>query len=147
MHLKFNLNLTRDNELKFLLTWHFVWWNMKFIWHEYFIWHWYHTMLSALQAIFFWHSVWLSFHFFWQYSFSSDVSESRPLMLLPDKLFQLIKEAPVYKVKISLCLSVCHHRGKFKDGRCRYGLGQWEEALHSNASSHWLSPYPVEAWT
>ena len=23
-----------------------------------------------------------------------------------------------------------------------YGLGQWEEALHSNAFSHWLSPYP-----
>ena len=23
-----------------------------------------------------------------------------------------------------------------------YGLGQWEKALHSNASSHWLSPYP-----
>ena len=22
-----------------------------------------------------------------------------------------------------------------------YGLGQWEKALHSNASSHWLSPY------
>ena len=23
-----------------------------------------------------------------------------------------------------------------------YGLGQWEEALHSNASSHWTSRYP-----
>ena len=23
-----------------------------------------------------------------------------------------------------------------------YGLGQWEKALHSYASSHWLSPYP-----
>ena len=23
-----------------------------------------------------------------------------------------------------------------------HGLGQWEEALHSNASSHWLSPCP-----
>ena len=23
-----------------------------------------------------------------------------------------------------------------------YGLGQWEKALHSNASSHWISPYP-----
>ena len=23
-----------------------------------------------------------------------------------------------------------------------YGLSQWEEALHSNTSSHWLSPYP-----
>ena len=23
-----------------------------------------------------------------------------------------------------------------------YGLSEWEEALHGNASSHWLSPYP-----
>ena len=28
-----------------------------------------------------------------------------------------------------------------RDHSC-YGLGQWERVLHSNASSHWLSPYP-----
>ena len=28
----------------------------------------------------------------------------------------------------------------------RYVIGQWEEALHSNASSHWPSTYPEWSW-
>ena len=31
------------------------------------------------------------------------------------------------------------HRSRDHSG---YGLSQWEKALHSNASSHWLNPYP-----
>ena len=37
-------------------------------------------------------------------------------------------------VQVSMCSRVKDQSG--------YGLGQWEEALHSNASSHWPSPYP-----
>ena len=44
-------------------------------------------------------------------------------------------------------LAKCHQMGMKKGtARPRYstviGLSQWEDALHSNASSHWLSPYP-----
>ena len=37
-----------------------------------------------------------------------------------------------------------HENSPEKDLRyhSRYGLVQWEEVLHSNTSSHWLSPYP-----
>ena len=34
----------------------------------------------------------------------------------------------------------CEYSSKFG-----YGIDQWEKVLHSNASSHWLSPYPE--WT
>ena len=36
----------------------------------------------------------------------------------------------------------CGRNKPFSRVHSGYGLGQWENALHSNASSHWLIPYP-----
>ena len=35
-----------------------------------------------------------------------------------------------------------HNHGNYQWSFWIYELSQWEEALHSNASSHWPSPYP-----
>ena len=50
----------------------------------------------------------------------------------------MTREWPEWLIpSISQCLNNVVFRYRSGDG-----LAQWEEALHSKASSHWLSPYP-----
>ena len=54
--------------------------------------------------------------------------------------------APLHRMDHS-CVSSCGERPIVRESimirdHSGHGLGQWEEALHSNASSHWLSTCP-----
>ena len=49
-------------------------------------------------------------------------------------MFLTVSKAEKYPARGTCSIYPTDHSG------C--GLGQWEEALHSNASSYWLSPYP-----
>ena len=50
-------------------------------------------------------------------------------------------EAILFRLQCILIYLIYHKTNIQLRDQSGYGLGQWEEALQSNASSHWLSPY------
>ena len=63
-------------------------------------------------------------------------------------MLMMIKEAWFHE-QVTMCYHLNPMKGSSQEAtgtirphHSQYQLSQWEKALHSNASSHWLSPYP-----